>query len=80
MNNLGITKDSAVYRGIVTAVQAFIALAVGLFTTVWAIPGVPEAVISYLQNYAVQLGVSGALLTGLVSLAWNLVRKDVKNV
>ena len=72
--------DTAVWRGIRTAVQAVIAFFTGLVATVWAVPGVPQAVDSYVSGHLVQLAVGFGVSTGLVAFVWNWVRKDVKTV
>lgn len=71
--------DTAIWRGIRTGVQALIGFCAGLLTTVWAVPGVPEAVQNYLNGHFVQLLVAFGFSTGLAAFIWNLARKDVKN-
>lgn len=41
-------------KGVRTALQAMAGVLVGLVAVVWAVPGVPEAVQTYLLNNAVQ--------------------------
>lgn len=79
---MNINNDTARGRGFRTAIQALIGLFVGLVLTVWAVPGVPEAVTSYItSNISVILGIVGisSASTGVVSWIWNLLRKDVVN-
>lgn len=70
--------DTAVWRGVRTAVQAVIAFVAGLVATVWAVPGVPEAVTNYVGNNLAQLAVGFGVSTGVVAFVWNWLRKDVK--
>lgn len=77
------SQDSATGRGIKTAIQAICGFVIGLIIVVYKVPGVPEAVISYLQNnlftVLLQIGVPTALSSGFVAFVWNVFRKDVKN-
>lgn len=75
-----LKNDSAVWRGIRTGVQAVFGFLLGLVATVWAVPGVPEAVTNYLNGHIVELLVAFGFSTGLAAFVWNLLRKDVKNV
>lgn len=84
MKNLNLpSQDSATGRGIKTFVQAVIGFVVGLIVTVWAVPGVPEAVIKYveanLSQVLLTIGLPVALSTGIVSFIWNFFREDIKN-
>lgn len=84
MRNLNLpSQDSATGRGLKTFVQALIGFVVGLFITVWAVPGVPEAVGNYVQanigEVLLTIGLPIAVSTGLVSLVWNIFRKKVPN-
>ncbi len=76
-------KDSATQRGLKTVAQSAIGFIVGLIAVVWTVPGVPEAVLSYVQTNLVQIlltvGIPSALASGATSFIWNTVfRKDVK--
>lgn len=77
------SQDSATGRGIKTFIQAVGGFIVGLVVTVWAVPGVPQAVINYVQQNAAQvlltIGLPVAVSTGVISFIWNFLRKDVKN-
>lgn len=75
-----MSNDSALARGIRTGIQAFIGFLIGLLTTVWAVPGVPEAVLAYLHSNALQLALAFGVPAGIVGFAWNVLRKDVPNV
>lgn len=73
-------KDSAAYRAIVTFLEACLGFSVGLTITIWKVPGVSDATFAYMQNNLPQVLLTvGIPSTGLVSLVWNLWRKDVKN-
>ena len=58
-------------KGLRTAAQAIVGAFVGLLIVVWAVPGVPEAVIHYLQSNVVELLVSIGIPSGLASWGWN---------
>ncbi len=72
-------QDSATGRGIKTALQAVVGSLVGLVVTVWAVPGVPEAVFDYVQKNLVQILLMVGIPSGVASFVWNYFRKDVKN-
>lgn len=74
-----MNKDSALARGLRTAIQAIVGFIVGLVATVWAVPGVPQAVSTYMTGHAVQLALTVGLPAGLVAFLWNVLRKDVPN-
>lgn len=71
-------QDSATGRGLKTAAQAMIGFTVGLVAVVWAVPGVPQAVLDYVQNNAIQVLLLVGVPSGLTSFIWNLLRKNVK--
>ena len=75
-----ITKDSATDRGIKTAVQAMLGFLAGLAMAIWAVPGVPHAVISYIEANIPQMLLIIGVPSGLVSFGWNFLRKDVPNI
>lgn len=71
-------KDSALWRGTVTALQAVFAFLVGLIAVVWNVDGVPQAVVAYTQNNLPELLALFGLGTGLTSFLFNLIfRKNV---
>lgn len=83
--NTSIQKDSALWRGIITALQALITFVIGLIITIMNVPGVSDAVITYTQNHIgeviVAFGIPMVFGTGIVSFLFNLwFRKDVKTV
>ncbi len=75
-NNLP-SQDSAVGRALKTAVQAAAGFVIGLIITVWAVPGVPDAVADYVQKNIGQALLLVGVPAGLTSLVWNLLRKNV---
>lgn len=77
---MNLNSDTAVMRGVRTGLQAIIGLLAGLVAVVWAVPGVPQAVQTYLGNNVVQLALGVGIPAGIAGFIWNLLRKDVKNV
>jgi TRAP-type C4-dicarboxylate transport system permease small subunit len=72
-----LNQDNATARGVRTFIQAFIGFFVGLVTTVWSIPGVPEAVETYVMNNIPSVLVYLAIpsgLAGIVAYIWNRAR------
>lgn len=69
----GLNNDSAVGRGLRTVIQ----VAIAVIVAVVKVPGVPEAVYNVIHQYS---GVSVAVIAGVVSVVWNILRKDVDNV
>lgn len=67
-----MNKNTPAVKGVRTSFQVVVAFLVGLVLVVWAVPGVPEAVIQYFKEYGLQtvLGFSG--LSGLLSYFQNL--------
>jgi hypothetical protein len=72
-------QDSATGRALKTAAQAAIGFVTGLAFVVWAVPGVPEAVINYVKDNIVQVMIFVGVPSGITSFVWNLFRKDVRN-
>ena len=77
-------KDSSTFRGVVTGLQSFIGTAVtlliGLWVSVEAVPGCPEAVLKFAQDNVVIIAGSLGVSSGTVSFLWNIIfRKDVRN-
>ncbi len=64
-------KNTAAAKGIRTAIQAALGVLVGLVAVVWAVPGVPEAVINYLQDNLVQVLLLVGLPSGFISFLQN---------
>lgn len=77
-----LNNDTAPGRGIRTAIQAVIGFVTGLLVAVWAVPGVPDAIYSYvtqsLPNFLLLVGLPAGI-TGVVSYLWSVARKDVPN-
>lgn len=70
-----ISKNTPAGKGIRTAFQAMAGFVLGLVAYVWAVPGVPEAVVSYLsQNWLPMLLVAG-VPAGAVAWVQNLIEK-----
>ena len=64
-----------VVKGVRTGIQAIIGAVIGLITVVWAVPGVPEAVVQYLQAnwFLILLGIG--VPSGLVAWIQNRLGK-----
>lgn len=77
---MNLNSDTAVMRGVRTAIQAVIGFTVGLVGVVWAVPGVPQAVQTYVGDNAVTLALAVGVPAGVAGFVWNLFRKNVKNV
>ena len=75
--------DSATGRAIRAACFALFSFFIGLVVAVYNVPGVPEAVSSYLQSHIDELflavGIPVALGTGAMSFVFNYLRPNVKN-
>ena len=76
---MNINQDTALMRGVRTFIASVGGVLVGLLTTVWAVPGVPEAVTTYLVNNAAALAASVGVPAAVISFVWNARRKDVEN-
>lgn len=74
---LTINRETAVYKGIRTGIQAILAFLVGAVLVVWNVPGVPEALYDYVVNDTFQNLASVGVLSGLAGFLWNAARKDV---
>ncbi|MGH2611572.1 MAG: hypothetical protein ACRDFB_00815, partial [Rhabdochlamydiaceae bacterium] len=68
-------KDSATWRGLITALQSFITFLIGLGLTVWNVPGTPQAVSHFVITQApgvlFSVGILSAVGTGIVSFLVN---------
>lgn len=58
-------------KGIRTGFQAVVGALVGLILAVWAVPGVPEVVVNYLQDNAIQLLLIIGIPSGIVAFVQN---------
>ncbi len=72
-------QDSATGRALKSAAFAVSGFVIGLVYTVWAVPGVPAAVIDYVQKNAWQVLLTIGIPAGLLSFIWNFFRKNVPN-
>lgn len=83
--NMNINNnDSAVGRGIRTAIQALGGFIIGLAIAIWQVPGVADVVKLYVSQHFVELviafGIPSAVGSGVLGFLWNFFRKDVPNV
>jgi hypothetical protein len=62
-------------KGIRTALQAIVGALVGLVVVVWAVPGVPEAVIDYATTNLVPLLLAIGIPSGIVAWLQNRLGK-----
>jgi len=62
-------------KGVRTALQAIVGAFVGLVLVVWAVPGVPEAVVEYLKSNAVPVLLAIGIPSGIVAWVQNLLGK-----
>jgi hypothetical protein len=65
-----LTGGSITVRSIRTALQALAGFTVGLFVTIWAVPGVPEATIQYVTDNALKGLIAGGVSSGVITFAW----------
>lgn len=68
-------KNTPEGKGLRTAAQAMVGFIVGLFVYVWAVPGVPEAVINYLSDNWLPLLLATGVPAGAVAWVQNLLEK-----
>lgn len=62
-------------KGIRTALQAIVGALIGLIVVVWAVPGVPEAVIEYATTNLVPLLLAVGIPAGLIAWVQNRLGK-----
>lgn len=62
-------------KGVRTALQAIAGSLIGLVTVVWAVPGVPEAVVEYAQTNWLPILLSIGIPSGLVAWIQNKIGK-----
>lgn len=62
-------------KGVRTALQAIVGALIGLVLVVWAVPGVPEAVVEYLKSNAVPVLLAIGIPSGIVAWIQNLLGK-----
>lgn len=72
-----MNKNTPRAKGVRTFLQSIPGFVIGLVVTVWAVPGVPEAVKTYVLDNGVELllilGLTSALSTGIISFFQNKV-------
>lgn len=75
--------DSALVRGVRTVIHGalgvLVTFLVGLAMAVWNVPGVPDAVLSYVGANLLSVMGNVGLSAGTVAFIWNVFRKDVPN-
>lgn len=62
-------------KGVRTGVQAVVGALVGLVLVVWAVPGVPEAVVNYATTNAVPILLAIGIPSGIVAFIQNKLGK-----
>lgn len=74
------TQESTTGRGLKTVAQAIIGFVAGLILAIWAVPGVPEVIKTYLQTHLMEViltvGIPTALSSGVTSFVWNKFFND----
>lgn len=60
-------KNSPLGKGVRTSLQSLVGVLVGLFLTIWAVPGVPEAVAKYAVDNLAQIALLVGVPSGFVS-------------
>lgn len=68
-------KNTPAAKGVRTAVQAVVGALVGLVLVVWAVPGVPEAVVEYLKGNLVPVLLTVGIPSGIVAWVQNRLGK-----
>jgi hypothetical protein len=74
------TEPTAVALGVRTFLKDSLKVIAGLLTVIWAVPGVPEAVTSYLETNLLNLSVGLGIGTGVVRLVIGILNPNVKNI
>lgn len=74
MANL-LDKKTAVGKGIRTGFQSILGSVIGLVVVVWAVPGVPEAVINYVTNNWLPILLTIGVPSGFVAFVQNKAGK-----
>ena len=68
-------KNTPAGKGIRTAIQTVAGLVIGLVSVIWAVPGVPEAVVEYVRENALLIVASVSIPSGVVSYLQNKIGK-----
>ena len=66
-----ITKNTPIGKGLRTTFQAIIGTLIGLVVVVWAVPGVPAAVLHYIATNAVAIVAGIGIPSGAISFVMN---------
>lgn len=69
------TPRTPIVKGVRTGIQAMIGSIIGLIAVVWAVPGVPEAVVNYAQTYWLPILLSIGIPSGFVAWVQNRLGK-----
>lgn len=70
-----MNNKTPLVKAVRTAVQSVVGSLIGLVVVVWAVPGVPEAVISYLQANWLPILLTIGVPSGLVAWLQNKLNK-----
>lgn len=68
-------KNTPAGKGLRTGLQAVIGSLIGLVAVVWAVPGVPEAVVEYAKSNWLPLLLTVGIPSGLVAWLQNRIGK-----
>lgn len=84
MDNLRLPdKNTATTNSFEVFLKALGGFALGLLVAVWKVPGVPEAISSYVQqnwmSIILTVGIPTALSTGIINLIFDIRKKGLKN-
>lgn len=69
------TPRTPINKGVRTGIQAMLGSVIGLIAVVWAVPGVPEAVVNYAQTYWLPILLSIGVPSGFVAWLQNRLGK-----
>lgn len=64
-----------VVKGVRTGIQAIVGSVIGLIAVVWAVPGVPEAVVQYAQTNWLPILLTIGIPSGIVAFIQNKLGK-----
>lgn len=70
-----MNKNEPSVKGIRTGLQAVVGSLIGLVVVVWAVPGVPEAVVEYAKTNWLPILLSIGIPSGLVAWVQNKLGK-----
>ena len=66
------TTDSATIKALRTIAQTVF----GLFIAVWAVPGVPEVVKTYLINNLPTVFLAVGIPAGIITIVWHVLKQE----